>query len=186
MSPLLANIYLHQFDKRMVERGYKVVRFADDFVVLTKSRSKAKRALEVIREITEGKLKLQLHPDKTRISNFGEGFIFLGFEFIAWRYKRPKEKRIKGFKDEVREITKRQQPWTVKRIINDMNEQIQGWGDYFGHGNVKQLFQRLDGWIRMRVRSYIEEKKAVMNQNIRIPTSVLKKKGLKSLLTTLS
>ena len=186
ISPLLANIYLHQFDKIMVERGYKVVRFADDFVVLTKSRRKAERALEVIKEITEDKLKLKLHPGKTKISNFGEGFVFLGFEFIAWRYKRPRDKKTNEFKDKVREITNRQLPWTVKRIINDLNEQIQGWGDYFGHGNVKKLFQRLDSWIRMRVRAYMEEKKAVMNQNIRIPSSVLKKKGLKSLLTTLS
>lgn len=185
ISPLLANIYLHQFDKIMVKRGYKVVRFADDFVVLTKSKRKARRALEVIKEITEGKLKLKLHPEKTRISNFGEGFVFLGFEFIAWRYKRPRKKKISSFKDKVREITDRQLPWTLERIINDLNEQIQGWGIYFGHGNVKNLFQRLDSWIRMRVRSYIEGKKAA-NQNMRIPTSVLQKKGLKSLLTTLS
>jgi len=186
ISPLLANIYLHQFDKIMVKRGYKVVRFADDFVVLTKSKGKANRALEVIKEITEGKLKLQLHPEKTRISNFGEGFVFLGFEFIGWRYKRPRKKKVNAFKDKVREITKRQLPWSLERIINELNEQIQGWGIYFGHGNVKKLFQRLDGWIRMRIRSFMEEKKAVKNQNKRIPTSVFQKKGLKSLLTTLS
>ena len=91
ISPLLSNIYLHQFDKEMTERGYKVVRFADDFVVLSKSRKKAERALEVIKEITGEKLKLELHPEKTVITNFGDGFIFLGFEFIAWRYKRPKK-----------------------------------------------------------------------------------------------
>lgn len=186
ISPLLANIYLHQFDKIMVERGYRIVRFADDFVVLTKSRRKAKRALEVIKEITEGKLKLKLHPDKTVITNFGEGFVFLGFEFIAWIYKRPGKKVLKEFKDKIRDITKRQQPWQVEKIINWLNEQIQGWGDYFGHGNVKKLFQRLDGWIRMRIRSYMEGKKAIKHQNERIPTSKLKKWGLKSLLITLS
>ena len=186
ISPLLANIYLHQFDKEMVERGYKIVRFADDFVVLTKSRKKAKRALEVIREITEEKLKLTVHPKKTVVTNFGEGFAFLGFEFIAWRYKRPEEETVKEFKDEVREVTKRQQPLTVEEMINKLNEQTRGWGNYFGHGNVKKLFKRLDSWIRMRIRSYVEKKKAVKHQNTRIPNSLIENWGYQSLLTTLS
>lgn len=186
ISPLLANIYLHQFDKEMTERGYKVVRFADDFVVLTKSKKKANRALEVVKEIIEGKLKLTLHPDKTVITNFGKGFVFLGFEFIAWRYKRPRKKALKAFKDKVRKVTRRSQPWDVGFIIRELNPKIIGWGNYFGHGNVKGLFQRLDEWIRMRLRSFIEKKKAVKHQNQRIPNAVFQQKGLKSLLTLLS
>jgi len=82
---------------------------ADDFVVLTKSKRKAKRALEVIEEIVRNKLKLRLHPEKTKITNFGEGFVFLGFEFVAWRYKRPKKSALDKFKDKIREVTKSQQ-----------------------------------------------------------------------------
>lgn len=186
ISPLLANIYLHQLDKIMTERGYKIVRFADDFVILTKSKKKAQRALEVVKEIVEGKLKLTLHPEKTVITNFGKGFTFLGFEFIAWRYKRPRKKALKQFKDKVRKKTKRQQPWPVEVIVGELNPIIRGWGNYFGNGNVKELFKRLDKWIRMRIRSYMEEKKAVKHQNKRIPNAVLRQKGLKSLLTTLS
>jgi len=186
ISPLLANIYLHQMDRILVKRGYKIVRFADDFVVMTKSKRKAKRALEVIEEIVKDKLKLKLHPKKTKITNFGEGFVFLGFEFIAWRYKRPKKSALDKFKDKIRKTTKRQQPWEIEKIIKWLNEKIRGWGNYYGHGNVKTLFLKLDRWIRMRVRSYMEKKKAVKNQNKRIPTSVLQKKGLVSLLTKLS
>lgn len=186
ISPLLSNIYLHQFDKEMTDRGYKVVRFADDFVVLTKSKKKANRALEVVKEIVEDKLKLTLHPEKTVITNFGKGFVFLGFEFIAWRYKRPRKKALKSFKDKVRKVTRRNQPWDVGFIIRELNPKIVGWGNYFGHGNVKTLFQSLDEWIRMRLRSYIEKKKAIKNQNQRIPNAVLQQKGLKSLLTLLS
>lgn len=186
ISPLLANIYLHQFDKEMVERGYKIIRYADDFVVLTKSRRKAKRALEVIKEITEGKLNLRLHPEKTVITNFGEGFVFLGYEFIGWRYKRPRKKALGKFKDRVREETRRQQPLPVEMIIVQLNSVLVGWGNYFGKGNVKSLFRRLDEWIRMRIRAFMEGKKAMYNQNIRIPTALLRQKGLKSLLTTLS
>jgi len=186
ISPLLANIFLHEFDKIMVERGYKLVRFADDFVVMTKSKRKAKRAYEVVKEIITEKLKLELHPDKTVITNFGEGFVFLGFEFIAWRYKRPRKKSLEKFKDKVRKVTKRNQPWKVESIIKRLNAKIYGWANYFGHGNVKMLFRRLDEWIRMRLRSYMEKKKAVMNQNKRIPNSFFRKKGLVSLLTRLS
>lgn len=186
ISPLLANVYLHQFDKEMVERGYKLVRYADDFVVLAKSRRKAERALEVIKEITEGKLNLELHPEKTVITNFGEGFTFLGYEFIGWRFKRPRKKALKKFKDGVRKETRRQQPWPVEMIIGRLNSVIRGWGNYFGKGNVKTLFRRLDEWIRMRIRVYMEGKKALVNQNIRIPTALLRQKGLISLLTTLS
>ncbi|PTV98270.1 group II intron reverse transcriptase/maturase, partial [Halanaerobium saccharolyticum] len=186
ISPLLANIFLHEFDKVMVERGYKLVRFADDFVVMTKSKRKAKRAYEVVKEIITEKLKLELHPEKTVITNFGEGFVFLGFEFIAWRYKRPRKKSLEKFKDNVRKVTKRNQPWKVESIIKRLNAKIYGWANYFGHGNVKKLFRRLDKWIRMRLRSYMEKKKAVMNQNKRIPNSFFRKKGLVSLLTRLS
>ena len=186
ISPLLANIYLHQFDKEMTERGYRLVRYADDFVVVTKSKRKAKRAMEVIKEITEGKLKLKLHPEKTVITNFGRGFIFLGYEFVGWRYKRPRKKALNKFKDKVREITRRQQPWPVDMIIGKLNPVIRGWGNYFGKGNVKKLFRHLDEWIRMRIRSFMEGKKALINQNKRIPTAILRQKGLKSLLTTLS
>ncbi|MCK8824741.1 group II intron reverse transcriptase/maturase [Fuchsiella alkaliacetigena] len=186
ISPLLANIYLHQLDQIMTKRGYKIVRFADDFVILTKSKKKANRALEVVREIAEERLKLTLHPEKTVITNFGEGFIFLGFEFIAWRYKRPRKKAIKKFKDKIRKKTRRQQPWPVEIIIGALNPIIRGWGNYFGNGNVKKLFRKLDKWVRMRIRSYIEKKKAIKHQNKRIPNAVLRQKGLKSLLTTLS
>ena len=186
ISPLLANIFLHEFDKIMVERGYKLVRFADDFVVMTKSKRKAKRAYEVVKEIITEKLKLELHPEKTVITNFGEGFVFLGFEFIAWRYKRPRKKSLEKFKDKVRKVTKRNQPWKVESIIKRLNAKIYGWANYFGHGNVKELFRSLDKWIRMRLRSYMEKKKAVMNQNKRIPNSFFRKKGLVSLLTRLS
>ncbi|MFN2341666.1 MAG: group II intron reverse transcriptase/maturase [Halanaerobium sp.] len=186
ISPLLANIFLHQFDKVMTERGYKLVRYADDFVVMTKSKRKAKRAYEVVKEIIREELKLELHPEKTVITNFGEGFVFLGFEFINWRYKRPKKSSLESFKDKVRKVTRRNQPWKVGSIIKRLNPKIRGWANYFGYGNVKTLFRDLDEWIRMRLRSYMEKKKAVMHQNKRIPNSFFRKKGLVSLLTRLS
>ena len=170
----------------MVKRGYKLVRYADDFVVLTKSKKKANRALEVIKEIIEGKLNLRLHPEKTVVTNFGKGFTFLGYEFKYWRYKRPHKKALKRFKDKVREVTRRQQPWKVERIITKLNPVIRGWGNYFSKGDIKILYKKLDKWIRMRIRAFMESKKAHLNQNKRIPNALLRQKGLKSLLTILS
>ena len=119
ISPLLANIYLHYFDKKMTRRGYKLVRYADDFIIMAKSKAKAERALEVTRQIIEGELNLV----------------------------------------------------------------IRGWGNSFKIGDVKKLYEKLDQWIRMRVRSFIEKKKAVMHQNYRLPNKMLRKLGLNSLLT---
>ncbi|TDX42957.1 group II intron reverse transcriptase/maturase [Orenia marismortui] len=183
ISPLLANIYLHQFDKEMTDRGYKLVRYADDFVVLTKSKRKAKRALVVVREIIEEKLKLKLHPEKTVITNFGKGFVFLGYEFVAWSYKRPRKKAIDKFKDKIRNITRRNRPFPVEFIIGELNPVLRGWANYFKFGNVKRLFRKLDSWIRMRIRAFMEKKKAILNQNYRISNSMLEDKGLISLLT---
>ena len=183
ISPLLANIYLHHFDKEMTDRGYKMVRYADDFVVLAKSKKKAKRAMEVTEEIISERLNLTLHPEKTELTNFGRGFEFLGYEFIAWRYKRPRSKALDKFKDKVREITRRQQPHSLELVINRLNPVIRGWANYFGHGNVKKLFRSLNEWIRMRLRSYKEGKKAHYHQNKRIPTAELKQLGLEALTT---
>lgn len=183
ISPLLANIYLHYFDKKMTRRGYKLVRFADDFIIMAKSKAKAERALEVTRQIIEVELNLKLHPRKTVITNFYDGFKFLEFRFHHYRYKTPKESSINSFKDKVREITRRNRPLGVAVIIDELNLVIRGWGNSFKIGDVKDLYRKLDQWIRMRIRSFIEKKKAVMHQNYRLPNKMLENLGLDSLLT---
>jgi len=164
ISSLLANIYLHHFDAEMTRRGYPMVRYVDDFVVFARSKRKAERVLEVIRD---------LHPEKTEITNFGRGFTFLGYEFIAWRYKRSR-KTLTRLKDRVREVTRRQQPWPVDRIIARLNAVIRGWGNE--RKCEKTSFGRLDKWIRRRLRVYMENKTAVKHQNRRIPNKVLRDK----------
>lgn len=180
ISPLLANIYLHYFDEVMAERGYRLVRYCDDFVIFTKLKRKAERALQVSREMLEDKLKLTLHPQKTRIvHSFYDGFEFLGCLFKSG-YIRPKDQGINSFKDKVRYITRRQQPKKLKTVVEGLNPVIRGWGNYFRCGDVKKRYQGLDGWIRMRLRSFLEKKKAVY-QNQRIHNYKLKSQGLISL-----
>lgn len=178
ISPLLANIYLHYFDSVMAERGYRLVRYCDDFVIFTKFARKAKRALEVSRGILEGKLNLKLNPEKTRIVHaYYDGFEFLGCLFKRG-YIRPKDKSIDSFKDKVRLMTGRQQPKKLAMIIERLNPVIRGWGNYFGYGNVKTLYRNLDEWIRMRLRSFLEKKRAVVHQNQRIFNRQFKSQGL--------
>lgn len=185
ISPLLANIYLHYFDQTMLERGYRLVRYADDFVILCKLERKAQRALEVTKQIIEGELKLTVHPEKTRIVHFDEGFEFLGFKFY-WKFTGPREKSLKKFKDKVRNTTRRQQGNNLQFVIKNLNPIIRGWGNYYRKSNIKSLFRDLDQWIRMRIRAFIEKKKAIMHQNRRIPNKWLVEQGLVSLYSLLT
>ncbi|MHB9144170.1 MAG: group II intron reverse transcriptase/maturase [Symbiobacteriia bacterium] len=187
ISPLLANIYLDQFDRIMEERGYRLIRYADDFVVMCKlerkAERKAERALEVSKEILEGRLKLTLHPEKTRIVHIRDGFDFLGFRFRG-RYQGPRAKTLSSFKERVRQITRRQQGKNLQQVVKVLNPVIRGWGGYQRRGNVKSLYGRLDEWIRMRLRAFKEKKKAAY-QNRRIPNRWLAKQGLISLTSLL-
>jgi group II intron reverse transcriptase/maturase len=183
ISPLLANIYLNRFDWEMAKAGYDVVRYADDFVVLCASEQEAQRAYEAVRSIIEGKLRLRLHPEKTRIVHHREGsFDFVGF-LVHRRYLWPRIKSLDKFKDRVKFLTRRQQPQNAQEVIRDLNYAVRGFGNYFRVADVKGLFEDLDGWIRMRLRCFMEKKKAVKHQNYRISNNVLAAMGLVSLST---
>ena len=183
ISPLLANIYLNRFDWEMAKAGYDVVRYADDFVVLCATQEEAHRAHEAVKNIIEGQLRLQLHPEKTRIVHHKESsFDFVGF-LVHRRYLWPRIKSLDKFKDRVKVLTRRQQPRNVQEVIHDLNYPLRGFGNYFRVADVKGLFEDLDGWIRMRLRCFMEKKKAVKHQNYRISNNVLASMGLVSLST---
>jgi RNA-directed DNA polymerase len=182
ISPLLANIYLNRFDWAMAEAGYQVVRYADDMVVLCESAQEAQTALALIGTIMEDQLHLQLHPEKTRIVNHEEaGFEFLGY-FIHRKYMHPRRKSVEKFKTRVRFVTRRQQPRNLPMVISYLNPILRGFMNYFYLANMKGLSASLDGWIRMRLRCFVEKKKAVKHQNRRISTKYLSDTGLVSLL----
>jgi len=184
ISPLLANIYLHGLDLALTNWGYKVVRYADDLVVLCQSQNKAKTALGLLKQVAEGELRLTLHPEKTRITRFYEGFDFLGFTFKG-HYRVARKRAMVKFKDRVRELTPRQTHRTLPEVIAELNPVIRGWGNYFRHGHMKGRFEALDQWIRMRLRSLVLKRKA---HRSRVASSMLPNKrfeslGLVSLLT---
>jgi group II intron reverse transcriptase/maturase len=181
ISPLLANIYLNRFDWEMAKAGYEVIRYADDFVVLCATQDEAQQAYEGVKNIIEGQLHLQLHPEKTRIVHHKEGtFDFVGF-LVHRRYLWPRTKSLDKFTGRVRILTRRQQPKNVQEVIRDLNYAIRGFGNYFRVADVKGLFGELDGWIRMRLRCFMEKKRAVKHQNYRITNDHLASLGLVSL-----
>jgi group II intron reverse transcriptase/maturase len=183
ISPLLANIYLNRFDWAMSALGYQVVRYADDMVIPCASAEEAEQALAATRLILEGQLHLALHPEKTRtVDHETEPFEFLGF-FIHRKYLHPRKKSVEAFKSRVRYLTRRQQPRNLQMVIWHLNPVVRGFMNYFFLANMKGLSERLDGWVRMRLRCFIEKKRAVKHQNRRISNRYLAEAGLVSLLS---
>jgi len=154
ISPLLANIYLHPLDAIMTERGHRITRYADDFVICCKSQKGAERVLRTLHKFLEEELGLIIHPEKTKIiNNMERPFVFLGYKFKKANWLGPSDKALKKFKNKVKEITKKNQTVNMEKLIKErLNPYLRGWGNYFGYGHVKTLFVTLDSWIRRRLR----------------------------------
>ena len=158
ISPLLANIYLNPLDYFLHEQGFELVRYADDFVVLCRTRAEAEQALELIRQwVTEN--DLTLHPTKTRIAdaNDQEGFAFLGYVFKKGRIREPREKSLKKLKTTLKAKTPRQSGHSLDVIIRDVNTTLRGWMAYFRHCHWSE-FRDLDGWLRDRLRAILRKR----------------------------
>jgi RNA-directed DNA polymerase len=153
ISPLLANLYLHPLDKLMEQAGYRMVRYADDFVILCQNQEDAQKALQLIQEWVSSN-ELTLHPDKTHVGNClqeGQGFEFLGYRFEAGK-RLVRSKSLKAIKDKIRSKTRRSRGDSLEVIIEDLNRTLKGWFNYFKHAH-KWTFSSLDGLIRRRLRS---------------------------------
>jgi RNA-directed DNA polymerase len=157
ISPLLANIYLDALDHELAGAGYEMVRYADDLVILCRTRAEADRALAHLTRWTTA-AGLQLHPTKTRVVDAAApgGFDFLGYHFDRG-YRWPRQKSLRTFKDRVRRKTRRTQGHTLAVIIADVNRTVQGWFQYFQHSHWT-TFDPLDRWARMRLRSILRKR----------------------------
>jgi RNA-directed DNA polymerase len=159
LSPLLSNVYLHQLDLTLHQSGYKMIRYADDWVVLCRSIEEAQAALSLIQTWTDQN-GLQLSPEKTHIGDSlknGHGFEFLGYRFESGcRYVRSKS--LKKFKDKIRSKTRRTRGDSIEKIISDLNPTIKGWFEYFKHAH-HYTFNSLDGLIRRRLRAVLRKQK---------------------------
>lgn len=179
ISPLLANIYLHRLDVEVRAAGFRLIRYADDFVILADRRWKAQAADRLVRHILAD-IGLQVAEAKSGVVAVRDGFEFLGFQFKG-RFLRPRSRALTRFKDEVRARTRRLAPVSLSVMIQDLNPVIRGWGNYFVIGDVTSLFEDLDKWIRMRLRSKVIRRHATTLSNAKMPNRVLRSMGLVSL-----
>ncbi len=176
ISPLLANITLNSLDWALHNAGFRFVRYADDFVVLTKSQAKVREAHDlVLRHLAS--LGLSLSAEKTKMTTFRQGFAFLGFDIGAWSVKM-RAKSVEKFKDKIRELTPRHQNLDAK-VVRKINQVVRGTANYFGtaFSNCRSLFRTLDRWIRMRIRCMKFKRKRITD-NWRLRLKHLRNLGL--------
>ena len=156
ISPLLSNVYLNPLDHLMAQKGFEMVRYADDFVILCRSPEEANQALAMVQEWTAA-AGLTLHPTKTRIVDANEdAFEFLGYQFVKGK-RFPRAKSLKKLKDTIRAKTKRNSGKCLTAIIGSLNPTLRGWFGYFKH-SYKTTFESVDGYIRMRLRSILRKR----------------------------
>jgi len=171
ISPLLANIYLHVLDMFWAERYAslgKLVRYADDFVIICRTKQDAENALQKVAQVME-LLKLTLHPTKTRVVDMGQdGFDFLGFHFHKKKSRKSGKllpyiwaspKSMMNIRRKIHFITERKRlSNTPDEVIKFLNLVIRGWRNYFRIGNCALKFQQLDRYIRYRLEQWVRAK----------------------------
>jgi len=151
ISPLLMNIYLDYFDKAMMEKGIRIVRYADDILIFAKSKELAGKYLALAIHILEKHLKLKVNETKTHIAGASKGVAFLGF-IIRENWVSIHPKRIEEFKNKIRRLTPRNHGMNIEQMVKQLNPVIRGWANYFRIANCKGLFENLFSWIRRRLR----------------------------------
>jgi RNA-directed DNA polymerase len=154
----------------MRRKGYQLTRYADDWVITCKSAVEARAALADALRILE-RLGVHLNPEKTRIVQVRFGFEFLGYKIkrggprqlgnrklgrtapAGSLYAYPREKSIRRFKDQVRQLTSRRAPVVTQELIDELNPKLRGWDHYYQRAHVRRLFTQLDAWIVRRIWS---------------------------------
>jgi RNA-directed DNA polymerase len=157
ISPLSANIYLHPLDSLMQQKGYRMVRYADDFVVLCRSWEEAQAALVEVKVWVEAN-GLSLSAEKTHVGDCrheGQGFEFLGYRFEAGR-RWVRRKSLKAIRDRTRMRTQRTRGDSLAKIIADLNPMLRGWFNYFKHAHP-MTFSGMDGFVRRRLRAILRK-----------------------------
>lgn len=189
LSPLLANIYLHPLDRRMKQQGYRMVRYADDFVVLCRSGEQAQAALSEVRAWTEQN-GLGLNADKTHVGDCrqaGQGFEFLGYRFEAGR-RWVRKKSLLALRERIRQKTRRTRGDSLACIIADLNPMLRGWFHYFKH-TQPWVHQLTDSFVRRRLRAILrkQDKRPGMGKcyddHLRWPNTFFAAQGLFTLTT---
>ena len=184
ISPLLANIYLNHLDrtwKRRFTHLGQLVRYADDFVVLCRTKAQADEALRRVREILT-ELALELHPEKTRVVALSEdsgGFVFLGcylrivrsyFKGRTYLFRWPSPKSMKSLRAQVKALTDRRRRAGMRdidEVIADLNPVLRGWSNYFRTGNASRPFIAIDHYVWMRLTRMLAKQRGRRGHKLR-------------------
>ena len=175
ISPLLANIYLNELDRIWTTTHShlgQLVRYADDFVILCRTKHQAEATLEQVREIM-AQLRLTLHPTKTRLVELGlgkEGFEFLGchlrivrshFKKRNYLFRWPSSRAMKSIRIKIHNLTVRRR-WAgmrdIREVIGELNPTLRGWGNYFRTGNASGKFNAVDRYVHQRLLRLLEQR----------------------------
>jgi len=183
LSPVLSNAYLNPLDHQMAGTGFQMVRYADDFVILCRTREEAEAALSLVREwvVEQG---LELHPEKTHIVDARtESFSFLGYSFRG-ELRFPRAKSHRKFVDRIRELTPRKSGVSLEVTLQRLNRTTQGWFNYFRHCHWS-IFRDYDGMIRRRLRRLLlkrnRKNRKRLSRTQRWPNTYFTKRGYNSL-----
>ena len=151
LSPMLSNIVLNELDQELERRRLHYARWADDFVILVRSRRSADRVMQSIIGYLEHELGLPVNREKSEVAPIGE-ITFLGFQLYRQKI-RISPGSIVRFKGRVKEMTHRNNPKSMEQIVEELNRFLRGWGNYFRVQEFRTGFNTLDQWVRERLRS---------------------------------
>ena len=155
LSPLLGNVMLNELDKELEKRGHKFVRYADDCMILCRTRKSAQRTLNHIVPYIEGKLFLKVNLEKTAVAHISK-VKYLGYGFYRFKGKcrlRVHTKSVTKMQNRLRELTVRGNRWSNPERKKKLREYVRGWVNYFGLADMKQLMKQTDEWLRHRIRA---------------------------------
>ena len=183
LSPVLSNVYLNPLDHLMAEKGFEMIRYADDFVILCRSQFEAEVALEEIREWVSDN-GLTLHPTKTQIVDSREtSFSFLGYSFRG-KLRFPRAKSHRKMMERINELTPRKSGQSLECILQQINSVFQGWFNYFRHCTWN-IFDAYDRRVRKRLRRMLLKRHRVnrerLSRTVRWPNAYFTDQGFRSL-----
>ena len=157
LSPLLSNIMLDDLDKELEKRGHKFVRYADDCNIYVRTQRAGERVMESVKGFLEKKLKLKVNPKKSKVDR-ATRVKFLGFSFFRRKGEvliRIAKGSLERFREKLRRLTKRTRSGKLEEVIEEINRYMMGWIGYYRLANTPSVLERLDSWIRRRLRQMV-------------------------------
>ena len=151
MSPLLANLLLDDLDKELEKRGHMFCRYADDCNIYVRSKAAGERVMASVTAFVEKRLRLRVNRDKSAVAHVSERK-FLGYRLLPGGKLGIAPKSLARARDRIRQITRRNRGVNLERMIGELNSFLRGWVAYYRHAACKSHLQRLDEWIRRKLR----------------------------------